>query len=220
MKLVRHLVVAAALVAPTLVAVVGAQDSKEARAQQPAVPSQEDMAAMLAQAERFTAPGPEHAFLGLLVGEWDVESRFTMMGANAPAQPGKAVTRWKIEGRVIESEYEGQLMGMPLEQFSIMGYDRMKQSFVWTGCNSSDTAMNHAEGDMTPDGNALVLWGTLDEYLTGEHDKMVKYVHHFRGQRGEDGAWSSIDGMTLEVHDMAIGLENTKVLEFTYTRAE
>jgi hypothetical protein len=42
-----------------------------------------------------------------------------------------------------------------------------------------DTAMLHAEGDMVPDGKALILYGPLDEYLTGEIAKMVKYVWRF-----------------------------------------
>jgi hypothetical protein len=61
---------------------------------------------------------------------------------------------------------------------------------------------------MDPSGNALLSYGTIDEYLTGEHDKMVKYVWRF----------PSKDKMVLEIHDLPIGENNTKVLEFAYTR--
>lgn len=228
MKLVRHLTVATALVVPATVAAfrpsASATETPEVGA--PAVASQdgqmspEDIAEMMAEAAKYTQPGPEHAFLGLLVGDWDVESRFTMMGANGPAEKGTATTRWKVEGRWLESTWSGSVMGMPGRQFSVLGYDRLKQSFVWTGYSDFDTAMNHAEGDLTPDGDTLILWGTLDEYLTGEHDKMVKYVHRFDGERDEAGALTSVDRIVLEVHDMPIGEEDTKVLEFTYTRRE
>ena len=50
----------------------------------------------------------------------------------------------------------------------------------------------------------------LDEYLTGEHDKMVKSVFRFVSE----------DEMKLEVHDLPIGESNTKVVEITYTRAK
>jgi hypothetical protein len=43
------------------------------------------------------------------------------------------------------------------------------------------------------------MYGTLDEYLTGEHDKMVKSVWRF----------VSDDEMRLEVHDLAIGESNS-----------
>ena len=91
----------------------------------------------------------------------------------------------------------------------ILGYDNFKQSYVSTMISSLDTAMTHAEGDMDPSGNALLSYGTLDEYLTGEHDKMVKYVWRF----------PSKDKMVLEVHDLPIGEQNTKVLEISYARA-
>jgi hypothetical protein len=65
--------------------------------------------------------------------------------------------------------------------------------------------MTHAEGDMDPSGNTLIAYGTLDEYLTGEHDKMVKYVWRFQ----------SPTRIVLEVHDLPIGENNTKVVEVT-----
>ena len=61
---------------------------------------------------------------------------------------------------------------------------------------------------MTQSKDALVTYGTIDEYLTGEHDKMVKYVWRFRGD----------DAMTFEVHDLPIGESNTKVVEVTFKR--
>lgn len=176
------------------------------------------VAEMMAQAAKYTQPGPQHEFLGLLVGEWDVASRLTMGGAAGAAQPGRAVTRWEIDGRWLVSEWTGSLMGMEGEVHHVMGYDPMKMSFVWTSFSSFDNALNRAEGDRTLDGDGLILWGTLDEYLTGEHDKMVKYHYRFEGERDDAGEWTSIDRYVLEVHDMLLPEGGTMVLEFTYTR--
>jgi hypothetical protein len=52
------------------------------------------------------------------------------------------------------------------------------------------------------------MYGTLDEYLSGEHDKMVKYVYRF----------VSADEIVFEVHDLPIGEVNTQVMEFRFTR--
>lgn len=60
--------------------------------------------------------------------------------------------------------------------------------------------------------------GARDEHLTGEHDRMVKYVHRFEGERADDGGRASIDRYVLEVHDMVLQGGETMVLEFTYTR--
>lgn len=55
---------------------------------------------------------------------------------------------------------------------------------------------------------ALVSYGPMDEPLTGENDKPVKYV------------WRFPDAKTIvfELHDLAIGEPNTKVVEVTYRR--
>lgn len=178
------------------------------------------MEEMMANAARYTQPGPEHDFLAMLIGEYDVTAQVTLMGPDAPKTDGRAVVEWKVEGRFIENTWSGNLMGMDGLNVVIVGYDRLKQSFVWTGFGNFDTAMNRAEGDLTRDGKAMILYGTLDEYLTGEHDKMVKYVQRYRGETGPDGRLTSIDGMTLEVHDLAIGETGTKVMEFVYTRTK
>lgn len=196
---------------PTLAAFSGSQDA--------AVQDQEQMMAeMMAKAAKYTQPGEAHQFLEHLLGDWDVSASLIMGGEASPPAKGTSSTRWQVEGRWLISEWEGSIMGMQGKVFHVMGYDNLKMSFVWTGFGNFDTAMNHAEGDMAPDGKTLILYGTLDEYLTGEHDKMVKYVYRFDGATDDSGELTSVDSYTLEVHDLPIGEENTKVMEFSYTR--
>ena len=168
-------------------------------------PAAQDMAAMMAKAAKFTQPGPNHEVLKRFLGSWDVELKLTGMPMG-----GKMVStgEWLLDGRVIEMRSEGSMMGQPHRSFLMMGYDNFKQSFVSTMVSSMDTAMLRSEGDLTRDGKALITYGTLDEYLTGEHDKMVKYVWRF----------VSDDEIVQEVHDLPIGETGTKVVELRYTR--
>ena len=76
------------------------------------------------------------------------------------------------------------------------------------GVTSLDTALNTSEGDMDPSGKALITYGTIDEYLTGEHDKMVKMIWRFR----------SADEFAMEVYDLPIGENNNQVFTQTYRR--
>jgi hypothetical protein len=163
------------------------------------------MAEMMAKARKWTQPGPNHKVLERFLGKWNVELTVTGMGK---PEMGKAEVTWLIDGRWLQSHTTGTMMGMPLNHYVFMGYDNFKMSFVTTAMNGFDTAMPHSEGDLTQDGNTLITYGTLDEYLTGEHDKMVKYVWRF----------VSKDKIVLEVHDLPIGETNAKVLEFVYTR--
>lgn len=174
------------------------------------VQSQEDMAAMMAKARQFTAVGENHKHLTRFLGEWRTETRMFMGDKPGAPEMGKASFRWKLEGRWLESEWAGNMMGRPVRGAMWIGHDNFKMSYVMTTVNDVDTAMNHAEGDLTQDGKSLLMYGTLDEYLTGEHDKMVKYAWRFLSE----------DRLVLEVHDLPIGETNTKVVEITYNRVK
>ena len=173
-----------------------------------------DNAALLAEAmkkaERYTKPGEHHKLLERFIGKWDTESRLILAGQATPADKGTVETSWLIEGRWLKSESKGTMMGQPFDTFMILGYDNFKMSYVNTVVNSADTAMVHSEGDLDPGGKALLMYGTLDEYTTGEQDKMVKTVIRF----------ASKDKMIMEIHDLPIGERNTKVVEVVYTRQE
>jgi hypothetical protein len=182
------------------------QGEKPAQKQPPGV---EEMAAAMAKARRFTQPGEAHKTLGRFVGKWNTELRIFMAGKPTPAEKGTAEFAWLMPGRWVKQDFTGAIMGQPMKTFGLIGYDNFKQSYVSTQVSSLDTAMTHAEGDMDPGGKALLMYGTLDEYTTGEHDKMVRYIWRF----------PAADRMVLEVHDLPIGENNTKVIEITYTRA-
>jgi hypothetical protein len=167
-----------------------------------------DMAAMMEKARRYTEPGEHHELLQRFLGRWETEARFFMGGEATPPEKGTAEISWLMEGRWLQNRVKGTFLGLPMEEFTVMGYDNFKQSYVATAVGSFDTAMRHAEGDLDPGGKVLLLYGTLDEYLTGEHDKMVKLVYRF----------VSDDEIVLEIHDLPIGETNTKVVEVHYRR--
>ncbi len=169
---------------------------------------QMDMAAMMAQAQKYTNPGEHHELLKRYLGEWDTEMTLFMGGKTMEPTKGTSKSEWLMEGRWLKSDFQGSMMGMPMRIVSIMGYDNFKQSYVVTSVNSMDTIMIHQEGDMDPGGKVLLMYGTLDEYLTGEHDKMVKTVFRFLSE----------DEIVMEVHDLPIGEKNTKVFEIRYKR--
>lgn len=169
----------------------------------------DDLRRMMEKAKAFTQPGDKHKLLGRFLGKWNTESRMFSGGQATPPEKGVSEGTWLMDGRWLQLQGKASMLGMKYDAHSVLGYDNFKQSYVTTSVSSVDTAMLRAEGDLTPDGKALITYGTLDEYLTGEHDKMVRYVWRF----------VSDDQFVLEIHDLPIGESNTKVVEITYTRA-
>lgn len=203
----------AVVIVSLVVTVLAAQNETGPDPKSPAEskqPSPADMAAMMEKMRKFTEPGAHHKELARMIGKWNFEMRFFMGGQSSPPEKGTSETKWLMDGRWLISESRGQMMGRPYSAVMIMGYDNFKQSFVTAAVSSVDTAMTHSEGDMDPGGKVLITYGLLDEYLTGEVGKMVKYVWRF----------VSDDKVIWEVHDLPIGENNTKVVEFTFTRAK
>ena len=204
----KHLVVVSLCGVMSMAAARGASAQQTPTAgTQPA--GMKEMAEAMAKARRYTQPGEAHKALARFVGKWTTETRIFMAGKATPPEKGTSEFSWLMPGRWLKHESNGSIMGQPMKTFLMLGYDNFKMSYVSSQVSSFDTAMTQAEGDMDPSGKALLMYGTLDEYTTGEHDKMVRYVWRF----------PSAERIILEVHDLPIGENNTKVIEVVFTRA-
>jgi hypothetical protein len=169
-----------------------------------------DMKAMYESASKYTQPGAKHQKLLPYLGRWDVESTISMGPGNEMKSSMKAEIAWQIEGRFLKVESKGTLLGMPYQGFGLLGYDNFKQAFTSTWIDNMNTYKLDAQGNLAQDGATLIMYGTLDEYLTGENDKPVKYVYR----------WKDADHFSFEVHDLAIGETNTCVVTMNYARAK
>ena len=155
-------------------------------------------------------PGPAHQRLAFFIGKWEVTTRMWMGPGKPQETKGKAESSWLYEGKVLKTEEEGSMMGIPMKKFMLLGYDNFKKAYVASLNNSLDTMLLHASGSASQDGKEIYLYGTMDEPMTGEIGKHVKYVFRIKGA----------DEYVLEVHDFGIGETKTKVFELDYRRAK
>jgi hypothetical protein len=172
--------------------------------------SEEDpMAAAMAKAKKWTEPGRQHHQMAYFIGHWDVETQMIMPGMKRPPTKGTAEYKWLIPGRWISVDLKGTMLGAPMQSFGIHGFDNFKKKWVTTWVSSMDTAMNRSEGVIIdPTGKVRAEYGTLDEYLNGEHDKPFRTVT----RRLTD------DKFENEVWDLGIGEAGAIVIKQTFTR--
>ncbi len=161
--------------------------------------------------EEVCRPSEAHEFYRSMIGRWTVAMRvFTEGPKNPPTETkGLAECAWLDEGRWLRIETTGTLMGKPLYTVSIHGFDNYKKKHVAVSVDSQSTMMLYREGMLDRSGKNLVLFGPMDEPLTGEHDKPVQYVTRLL----------DADHMAFEIHDLSIGEADTKVIEILFTRA-
>lgn len=170
----------------------------------------EEMKKKMAEMQVVLSPGKHHKAMEYFLGKWDIEFTLTY-GPKDVKSKGTAEFKWLIPGRWMAQDISGQLMGMPYRSFSIAGFDNIKKKFVTTVVNNMDTAMLRTEGTVVdPTGKVNTQYGTLDEYMTGEHDKPFRTVT----KKTND------DQFRMELWDLGIGEGGKIVMLFDYTRVK
>jgi hypothetical protein len=168
---------------------------------------QKQMAEMMKKMADAGKLGEHHKGLEYFLGAWDGEVVFPGMSDRPSKVSGEGA--WVIPGRWMSWKSKGALMGMPSEMFTLFGYDNTKKGFVSTTVSSMDTSMIHTHGTVVdPTGKISSQYGTLDEYLTGEHDKPIRVTTKQLSQ----------DQFVREIWDLGIGELGAVVIRYTFTR--
>jgi hypothetical protein len=192
----------------------GPQDEKKVTpAAVPVEKAQQDPMAAMKKWQATMRPSEAHQYLHQFLGKWDTVMKMSMGGPGSKPMESKGTAeyRWLVEGKWLICESDGSMPMMgKVKSFSILGYDNYKHKYVSVQVDSMTTAMLRSEGMAGPGGKDVFLYGPMDEPMTDEHDKPVKYVRRLL----------SPDEHVVEVHDLAIGETNTKVLEFVYRRLQ
>ncbi len=173
-------------------------------------PSQAEMDAMMKKWQESMTPGAPHTVLEAMVGQWDVETRTWMNGPTAPptVAKGSATMTMALGGRFLQQEMSGEMMGMPFQGIGYTGYDNFKKAYVGFWIDNSTTAIFTMQGKANEDNTVFTMEGTMDEPMTGEKDKPVKYITRVVNKEKH----------VFEIHDLAIPGGVTKVVELVYTR--
>ncbi len=154
-------------------------------------------------------PGPSHKALESLAGEWNIEAKFWMAGPDGEpmVSKGTAKAHWILGGRFLQEDVSSEMMNMPFQGMGITGYDNMKKKYVSSWVDNMGTAISTSEGTADADGKVFTFTGKMDDVMTGQKDKMFKYITRV----------VSPDKHIFEMHDMSLGAK-TKTGEITYTR--
>jgi hypothetical protein len=171
-----------------------------------------DMQEMMKKWMEVATPGEAHKHLGQFVGKWETVTRMWWEGPGKPPTESKGAseTKWIMDGRFLLEESSGEMMGKPYRGMSIMGYDNFKKKYVVSYIDNIGTAMYSGEGKFDMANKVLTSYGKMDEPMTGERDKTVKYVTRVLGK----------DKYIFEIFEFVGGPNEFKAVEITYTRKQ
>lgn len=126
------------------------------------VPDSAQMARMM----ELARPGPEHARLAALAGDW--EATFQMPGMSFTAT---VENRMIMGGRYLASTVTGSAAAMPFEALTILGFDRGPGVYTAVGFDTFGTYYVTGAGPWNEAENRAVLAGSYNDPVTGHaHD--------------------------------------------------
>jgi hypothetical protein len=144
------------------------------------------------------------------IGRWDLACKMWMDGPEKPPTETKGTSevKWILGGRYTFEEMKGQIMDMPHLGMGITGYDNFRKQYVSFWIDNTSTAMYNSLGEFDASKKVLTSLGKMDEPMTGEKDKTVKYVMQIVDK----------DKHVFSVYDLVGTANEFKVVEITYTR--
>jgi hypothetical protein len=129
--------------------------------------------------EAYMTPGENHKTLAKDVGTWKTEMSSYMEPGKPPVKStGTAEITMIMGGRYQQSVYKGDMMGMPFEGISVVGYDNAKKAFVNSWIDNMGTGIMYMEGKWDKSGKTVTYTGTCVNPETGK-DMKVRQVLTF-----------------------------------------
>jgi hypothetical protein len=144
------------------------------------MPSMDQMQEMM---EKMSKPGPNHALLNSMVGEWTADCKFYMGPGMPPSETkGTAVNTWEVGKRFVKQDFNGSFtMGpggpeMPFHGIGYTGYDNTKQKFVGTWMDTMSTGVMYSEGTYDAATKTFTLTAQMTDPMTNKPSTITEVI--------------------------------------------
>lgn len=166
-----------------------------------------DPQAMMEVYTKLAAPGEQHKQLASLAGSWTTKTKEWMEPNKPPVEStGSAEMKMLLDGRFLQQELSGQMMGQPYSGIEITAYDNVLKRYVTSWMSTMGTGIFTMEGTASKDGKTITLKGQHAEPGGG-------YMKH-------RAIWKIVDNntQTFDMYGAHPGEKEWKMMEMTYTR--
>jgi hypothetical protein len=141
---------------------------------------QMDPQAMMEMYKQLGTPGEPHKQLASLAGTWTTQTQSWMEPNKPPMEStGSCEQKVLLDGRFLQQDCTGQLMGQPFTGIGVTGYDNHTKKYVSTWMDSLGTGIFVMEGTGSPDGKTIKLDGSHQDPVEGtmKHHAVWKIVN-------------------------------------------
>ena len=127
-----------------------------------------DMEAMMEVYTKLATPGTPHKTLANLAGSWITQTTAWMDPDKPPIEgTGTCEQKMILDGRYLQQEYTGEMMGSPFTGINLIGYDNHTKKYVSTWIDSMSTGIYYFEGTASADGKTITQQSSYDDPVRG-----------------------------------------------------
>lgn len=168
-----------------------------------------DMEAEMEVYKKLGTPGEAHKLLARMAGTWNTLTKSWWEAGKPPEESsGVCEQRMVLNGRYLQQECSGDMMGTPFTGIGFTGYDNHTRKFVSTWMDSTSTAIWYFEGPIEADGKSFTQKSRYDDPVRGPME------------------WRSVcrlvddNTMSFEMYGTVLGAAEEKMMEMKYTRKQ
>jgi hypothetical protein len=127
-----------------------------------------DMEATMEVYRKLATPGAPHKMLASLAGSWTTRTRAWMEPDKPPMEgTGTCEQKMLLDGRYLQQEYTGEMMGSTFIGINLVGYDNHTRKYVSTWIDSMSTGIYCFEGSAGADGKIITQQSSYDDPVRG-----------------------------------------------------
>lgn len=158
----------------------------------------------------YATPGEMQKMLAKSDGNWVGETTMWMENGSQPMMSkSEATNKMVFDGRYQMSTHKGDMMGMPFEGISIVGYDNSKKKFVSSWIDNMGTGIMNMEGIWNASTKSIEFKGKMTDPSRPGKDCNVREIYTFVDDNTQK--------MEMYGPDAKTGKE-FKTMEINYTR--
>jgi len=170
---------------------------------------QMDTQAMMEAYKKLATPGEPHKLFASLAGSWTTKTKEWMEPDKPPMEStGSAEMKMLLEGRFLQQELTGNMMGQPYSGVGVTAYDNLRKRYVSTWIDNMGTGIFTMEGTASADGKTITLKG--------------QHAMPGGGHMTHRAIWKVVDinTQTFDMFGTYPGGKEMKVMEIAYTRKQ
>jgi hypothetical protein len=146
--------------------------------------------AALERANRAAMPGPPHRLLASMAGRWDVEGTSWSTPAAPPARwSGAATATATMDGRFLETELAGTLLGRSFTARSVVGFDNVAGRFAGAWWDDVGTALLSMAGSFDEATRTFTYRGEMADLERPGRSVTVRLTIRLDGADSHTAEW-------------------------------